>query len=69
MPDNHDPLNPDSEQRLFEKLSNSDEDLADLETIRRMMRVIVEHEQRGKTENKNNFDYSNAKDAKRDLGS
>lgn len=44
--DKHDPLNPDSEQQLFERLSNTDKDMADLDTIRRMMRAIVQYEQR-----------------------
>lgn len=40
----HDPLNPDSEQQLFEELSNSKEDLQDLETVRRLMKHIIKLE-------------------------
>lgn len=39
-----DPLNPDKERQLFERLSMDPEDLKNLEIIRRIMRYIVKKE-------------------------
>jgi hypothetical protein len=47
------PLNPDSEQQLFEKLSLSEEDLKLLNYIRRHVKIIVKQEQNGKMEKNN----------------
>lgn len=41
-----DPLNPDEEQRLFETLSMTQDDLETLEFIRRQMRYVVRDEQK-----------------------
>ena len=46
MPKEYDPLNPDSEQQLYEKLSMPADDLAMLEYIRQDMRVLIKHEQK-----------------------
>lgn len=44
MAEKEDPLNPDKEKQLFERLSMSPGDLEDLEHIRRVMRFIVKKE-------------------------
>ena len=47
---NPDPLNPDNEQQLFEKLAMSEEDLKYLNFIRKHVKIIVEQEQNGRME-------------------
>jgi hypothetical protein len=51
MPNNPDPLNPDSEQKLFEKLAMTEEDLKYLNYIRHHVKLIIKSEQNGKVEN------------------
>lgn len=41
LEETHDPLNPDSEQQLYEKLTMSPEDLAMLEYIRKDMKSLL----------------------------
>jgi hypothetical protein len=48
--DKHDPLNPDSEQQLFEKLAMSEEDLKYLNYIRKHVKILVKQEQNGSSE-------------------
>ena len=48
MVEKEDPLNPDEETKLFEKLSMDENDYKDLEHIRRMMRYIVKDEQKAR---------------------
>ena len=43
-----DPLNPDEQQRLFEKLSMSEEDLEMLNYIRNDVKIIIRLEQNGR---------------------
>ena len=47
---NPDPLNPDSEQQLFEKLSMTLEDANMLNYIRHHVKLIIKQEQNGKVE-------------------
>lgn len=49
MSEEVDPLNPDEQQRLFEKLSMSEEDLALLNYIRKDVKIII-RQQNGKME-------------------
>ena len=48
MGEEADPLNPDEQQRLFEKLSMTEEDLAMLNYIRRDVKIIIKQEQNGR---------------------
>lgn len=55
-----DPLNPDSEQQLFEKLSMTLEDANMLNYIRHHVKLIIRQEQNGKVEaNKTGPDSAN----------
>ena len=44
----HDPLNPNQETLLYEKLAMEDEDFEALQTIRRLMKRTVANEQQQK---------------------
>ena len=48
MSEEVDPLNPDEQQRLFEKLSMTEEDLAMLNYIRKDVKLIIRLEQNGR---------------------
>jgi hypothetical protein len=50
MPNNPDPLNPDEQQQLFEKLSMTEEDSNMLNYIRHHVKLIIKSEQNGRTE-------------------
>ena len=50
---NPDPLNPDSEQKLFEKLAMTSEDLKYLNYIRDCVKIIIKQEQYEKMEANN----------------
>ena len=59
----HDPLDPDSEQQLFEKLVMTEEDLKYLNFIRHHVKLIIKQEQNGKMEtNKTGPESTNPQD-------
>ena len=51
-----DPLNPDSKQQLFEKLSMDQKDLEALNFIRKHVKIIINQEQNG-TKKSDNTDF------------